>query len=580
MSARIAIVAVLVAAACGPGGRSNNHGDGGSHGADAPIGPHVLDAISVTPTNPIVQLNLNATAEQAFKATAEYEDGTSEDVTTQVTWTVANPAVGAMTAATLMIPSFNAASAEVSTITAELGTGSAAKKGQAQITVVAYQQTGPDEDFFFILPYQDTAGPQMKPLDFSTAVPALDVFFLQDTTGSMYGEIANVQTALTGTIVPGIQAAVANAQFGVGAFDDFPVNGDADGIGADGTLDQPLKLRQAITPTTSLIQTAVNGLSTGGSPIGNGGDLPEAGIEALYQVATGAGLTGPSPTSVPANHTGVGGVGFRTGTMPVIVSISDASSHTVGADPNNPSCGDTYASSPANIPAYAHTNAQTVTALNAICARVVGIAPVNGTCDAENYYTAFATATGARVPPAAWDVGVRPAGCSATQCCVGQSGSGMAVDADGLCPLVFRASTSGTGVSSSVVTGINMLTRFAQFDVTRTLQGVTTDTSGNPLPAPHTTADFLTAVTPASFMLPPPPPALPDPTIDTATQGFDGVTPGTTVTFTVNAFNNFVPQTSQPQIFKATIQVLAAGCTTLSQHDVLILVPPTPIVIN
>ena len=384
----------------------------------------------------------------------------------------------------------------------------------------------------------------------------------------------------TGTVVPGIQAAVANAQFGVGAFDDFPVNGDADGYGADNTLDQPFKLRQAITPTTSLIQTAVNGLSTGGSPIGNGGDLPEAGIEALYQVATGAGLTGPSPTSVPANHTGVGGVGFRAGTMPVIVSISDASSHTVGTDPNNPSCGDTYASSPANIPAYAHTNAQTVTALNAICARVVGIAPVNGSCDAENYYTAFATATGARVPPSAWDVGVRPSGCAESQCCVGQSGSGMATDANGLCPLVFRASTSGTGVSSSVVTGINMLTRFATFDVTRTLIGATTDTSGNPLPSPHTTADFLTAVAPSSFVLPPPPPVLPNPTIDTGTQGFDGVTPGTTITFTIDAFNNFVQQTSQPQIFKATIQVVAGGCTTLDQHDVLILVPPMPITIN
>jgi hypothetical protein len=153
----------------------------------------------------------------------------------------------------------------------------------------------------------------------------------------------------------------------------------------------------------------------------------------------------------------------------------------------------------------------------------------------------------------------------------------MATDANGLCPLVFRASTNGTGVSASVVTGINMLTRFATFAVTRVIAGVTTDTSGNPLPGSHTTADFLKAVVPASFMLPPPPPSLPDPTIDTATQGFDGVTPGTTVTFTVDAFNDFVPQTGQAQIFKATIQVLAGGCTALDQREVLILVPPMPI---
>jgi hypothetical protein len=32
---------------------------------------------------------------------------------------------------------------------------------------------------------------------------------------------------------------------------------------------------------------------------------------------------------VPANHTGVGGVAFRADSMPVIVQITDATSHTV-----------------------------------------------------------------------------------------------------------------------------------------------------------------------------------------------------------------------------------------------------------
>ena len=41
-----------------------------------------------------------------------------------------------------------------------------------------------------------------------------------------------------------------------------------------------------------------------------------------------------------------------------------------------------------------------------------------------------------------------------------------------------------------------------------------------------------------------------------------------------------MPQTDQAQIFHATIQVLAGGCTPLDQRDVLILVPPTPVVIN
>jgi hypothetical protein len=143
---------------------------------------------------------------------------------------------------------------------------------------------------------------------------------------------------------------------------------------------------------------------------------------------------------------------------------------------------------------------------------------------------------------------------------------------------VFLASSTGTGLGTSVVTGIQMLTRFATFDVTRVPMGVGTDVNGNPLPAGHTTADFLKTIAPATFVLPPPPPVLPNPTFDATT--FHNVTPGTQVGFTVDAFNDFVPQTDQAQIFHATIQVLAGGCTPLDQRDVLILVPPSPVVIN
>ena len=49
-----------------------------------------------------------------------------------------------------------------------------------------------------------------------------------------------------------------------------------------------------------------------------------------FQIATGTGLATPSPTSVPPNTTGIGGVGFRAGTMPVVVQITDAVSHAPG----------------------------------------------------------------------------------------------------------------------------------------------------------------------------------------------------------------------------------------------------------
>jgi hypothetical protein len=583
MSVRVARVVVVVVAACGPSSHKPRQIDASVH--DGPPAQHVLTGITVTPTNPIVQLDLNMAGSQMFTAMGNYADGTNEDLTATATWSVANPAVGAIANATLAIPAFTSANAVTSLVTADFS----GIQGHAQITVVAYRQSGTQQDFFFILPYRDPNGPQAKPLDFSTAVPALDVFFLMDTTGSMSGEIANLQSALTNTIVPGIQNAVTNSQFGVGSLQDFPVSpygAPVSALADCGTglaqPDQPFRLFQTITNSTSLVQTAVGKLSTNGQPIGCGDDWPEGGLEAIYQAATGEGLSSPAPTNVPSNHTGVGGVGFRHGTMPVIVPITDADSHDPSSTGSCPTTLDAEAYTGA-VAAVAHTRAQTKTALANICARVVGMAAIqsgfNAACTSQSYLEDLATSTGARVPPAAWDfTGTRPTGCAAGQCCTDFNGAGRAPDAQGLCPVVFRITPQGTGIGTNIVTGIQMLTRFATFDVTSQRHGVATDINGNPLMSPHTTVDFLKTIAPATFVLPPPPPVLPNPTFDATT--FHGVTPGTHIGFTVDAFNDFVMETDQPQIFRATIQVLAGGCTPLDEREVLILVPPMPIQIQ
>lgn len=587
-----ASVVALATVACGPHVTGSNT-DGGSNGGDdggVNPQPHTLTQIVVTPTNPIVQVDLNMPGTKEFTAMASYADDTTEDVSTTATWAVMNPAVGSMIGNALSIPGFATSGAQVSLITASFG----GLQGQAQITVVAYRSSGPQQDFFFILPYTDPAGPQDKPLEFSTKIPSLDVFFLMDTTGSMYGEISNLQGALTSTVVPGIQAAVADSQFGVGALEDFPIDpygntqGSACGRGGDTTPDQPFKLRTPITGTIATVQAGVNSLSNGvNKPIGCGADWPEGGLEAIYQASTGEGITGPAPASVPANHTGIGGVGFRAGTMPVIVTISDADSHGVG---ETGSCSystgfgiqtDNEGYSGA-VAAVAHSRAQTKAALAGICGRFVGIAAIQpslaASCSPQSYMTDLASSSGARVPPGAWDVGARPAGCAANQCCTGQGGAGQAPDANGLCPLVFDVAPAGTGVGANIATGISLLARFATFDVPTDRQGVATDIAGNPLPATHTTADFIKMVTPASFMVPPAPPVVANPTFDATT--FHDVTPGTKVDFTVNAFNDFVPETADPQIFSAKIRVLAGGCTALDERNVLILVPPAPILIQ
>ena len=73
-----------------------------------------------------------------------------------------------------------------------------------------------------------------------------------------------------------------------------------------------------------------------GQPLGCGRDGPESGFEALYQIATGAGIAGPiggvSPVVAPFAPApdavgSLGGVGFRDGALPIVIHITDALSH-------------------------------------------------------------------------------------------------------------------------------------------------------------------------------------------------------------------------------------------------------------
>src|SRR5262245_23228982 len=94
---RFLFTLLLAIAACGPGNdKPPGDGDGGIDGMspDGPPPPHTLTAIVVTPTNPLLELDLNTPGSQAFVATGTFLDGVPEDLTTQVVWAVMNPAVG------------------------------------------------------------------------------------------------------------------------------------------------------------------------------------------------------------------------------------------------------------------------------------------------------------------------------------------------------------------------------------------------------------------------------------------------------------------------------------------------------
>ncbi|MCL2825704.1 MAG: hypothetical protein FWD57_17060, partial [Polyangiaceae bacterium] len=555
----------------GGSGSGSSGGTGGTGGGSAEV-EHKLVLIVVSPSRSLVELDLNTSTDLVFSAKGRYLDGVDEDLTGLVNWSHSDSAVGSFSGSTLTVNPMAAAGAVSTRVTAEYG----GKSGSAQLTIVSYRKSGPDQDFFFVLPYEDVDGVQERTLGFSTQPRNMDVFFNMDTTGSMGGAIQNLQNGLIGQIVNPMVAEYPSARFGVGHYADFPVA--PFGNAHISPPDQPFELLRGISADISLVQQGVNALFPAG-----GGDLPEALIESLYQIATGEGLSGPGISYVAPNHSGAGGVGFRKGTMPIIVTITDAASHTVGEtsacsrDTNYSACD---VDNCADVALVAHTRNQAKSALNAICARSVGIDnsrdKVVGTCeDPRPDLVDFAKATGARIPPEAWDVPSRPDGCATGQCCTAEDGTGRAPDSDGLCPLVFKIARDGTGLGQAVVTGLQMLTRYATIEVLADIDGGGHSESGVDLPAGLNTGSFLLDLEPYSYVLPPQPPVVPSPTV--GSSSFQNVTPGTRVLFRVKAYNDIVPQTDDPQFFRAVIRVLAGGCSELEQRDVIFLVPPRPL---
>ncbi|WP_409494468.1 Calx-beta domain-containing protein [Amycolatopsis sp. cmx-11-12] len=167
----------------------------------------------------------------------------------------------------------------------------------------------------------------------SAVPPNPDLVLLADTTGSMGGPIGNVKanaSAITGDVL----AAQPTAQFGVAEYKDF-------------TDSVPFKVNQGITGDTTAVQTGINQWAASG-----GGDTPEANLNALYQLASGA-------------------VTFRPDGTRIIAWFGDAPSH-------DPSGG--------------HNLAQTIAALQAAKIRVVAVNV--GGLDATGQASAITSATG------------------------------------------------------------------------------------------------------------------------------------------------------------------------------------------
>jgi len=427
-------------------------------------------------------------------------------------------------------------------------------------------------DFVFIMEYQAPPQPPQDTLDFATDISQGDVFFMVDTTGSMSGEITNLSSSLN-SIVNDVNKVIPSTAFGVALYEDFPT-------GSYGkSYDFPFKLlHRVLTTTTPAGLSSVKSGIAKLSPATGGGDGPESGWEALFQTATGNGVSvgnaavpafsaaSAPPVSLPAGETAgtIGGAGFRQGSMPIVIWATDASSHDSGG--HKPYSFSGSASSTAAI-----------AELKKIGARVIGVLSSGGyeTAQAKTDLTKAATDTGALVPAAAFGgAGSRPSGCSVSQCCTGLNGVGEAPNSGGQCPLVFNISSSGTGLGQSIVAGISKLVAYAKIDITSVALDDPTD-AVDVLQAfidrieVHNVSSTTPQCTGGLQVADTAPPG--DGVMDTYQQ----VQPATPVCFDVKVKQNTtVKPTTTPQLFRATIEVLGDGKAKLSQRQVFFVVPP------
>ena len=140
----------------------------------------------------------------------------------------------------------------------------------------------------------------------STAACPLDVYLLMDLTGSMGGELATLQTN-SALITSTLLADNPNTRFGIGWFQDYPVSnyGLAD--------DRPYERALDLTTDTLLFTAVLNSLA-----LGNGVDLEESQLPALYNTVTGEG-----DIYIPAGQQ----ANFRSEAAKVIVLVTDAPFH-------------------------------------------------------------------------------------------------------------------------------------------------------------------------------------------------------------------------------------------------------------
>ena len=193
--------------------------------------------------------------------------------------------------------------------------------------------------------------------------PKLDLCLVVDMTGSYFDDLPNIK-ALAPGLFDNIRGKVANSQFCLGTFADFPFEPWGYGPGGD----YAYLLNQNLTGDKTTWTNAINALNTK-----FGEDGAEAQYEALYQMATGAGRDVPPLGSSAGDIAAGQNPSFRADASKVIALTTDAPFHVT----NDSTCYSPSPPCPFGYPGAAQADA--VNALVAAGIKVIAIkAPGSG----------------------------------------------------------------------------------------------------------------------------------------------------------------------------------------------------------
>lgn len=398
------------------------------------------------------------------------------------------------------------------------------------------------------------------PIEIEADPGVLDVHLSIDTSGSIAAEIDALQRDL-GSIAGHLRERVPSVSFGVSRFEDFPEPPFGHGPRAGERLmpgDTPFRLLAPVTSDEARVESAVASLD---QPLGNGGDIPESGAEALWQIATGEGYStrgirfvDPYERRAAPGGGTAGGVGFREGALRVLLHVTDAPSH------DRADYADRFPDT--------HDMQDAAQALADIGVRLIAI--VSGACHDDEASSACDGGPHAEARFELEQVALATGSLGEPDrdgtCPFGLDGAAVA-SIGGRCPLVFDVSGSGQGLAGTVTDAIVQLVDGVRFGQ------VTGEASDDPLGfvqrvVPVSARTDGASAEPAAQIAD----LLPDGAPDGEPDGFVQVRAKARLRFEVELRNTRIAPLDVDQRFRLVVRISGDGLT-LEEHTLRVRVP-------